>query len=916
MGIKCPKCQTDNPDTLKFCGECGTQLIPTEEVSAPTETLEAAMEELTRGTLLADRYEIIEELGKGGMGKVYRVEDKKIKEEIALKLIKPEIASDKKTLERFSNELKTARKITHKSVCRMYHLGEQKGTYFITMEYIPGENLKGMIRMSEQLSIGTTIKIAKQVCEGLSEAHGLGVVHRDLKPSNIMIDKKGNARIMDFGIASSLKTKRITDEGTIIGTPEYMSPEQVEGKRVDHRSDIYSLGVILYEMVIGRVPFEGDTALSIAYKHKHETPQDPLKLNTQIPKDLNDVILKCLEKNKEDRYQSAGEVQSVLDRIEKKIPTTERVVPKRKPITSKEITLQFSLKKLFIPFVALLGLAIVITGAILLIKRILPKQHIPPVHIRLTFTGNASYPAISPDKKFLGYVTSETFDEKKVIVQDMVSGQSLEVFHAKDCRYLHWTPDSSELSFWAMMEDSSSGTFIIPRLGGKPRRLAAAQFLAWSPDGSRFASCNADSKEIQITNKMTGESTSIPLKGSFVVDDIDWSPNGNFLLFLAFYESHRYAIWTISIDGSKQHKVVEGDLNSPRWSSRDNAIYYQRYEKQDSDLLKIPVSPDTGKPTKSPSLVIGRLDAFNFTITSDGKRLLYDQYDAYANLWLATVEHLGKDQTVKTKQLTKGTFFNIYPSISPDGKLVAFSRGYGVPCNIYVMPIEGGSPQQITFLNSFNFQPVWSPDGSEIAFCSNQEGANKVWKVSARGGKPHQFAESKLGDIAGSLAWAPGPNILYPTLGARNFNILNPDTGEETPLVEEDSVLELYDAQYSPDGKKVAVLGNRPPDYGLWVISLEDSSHVFLRKGTFFPIGWSSDGKWVYSYETKGGTIKIFMIGVEDGQKKDVATIPFTFEFGVPKDPCMIPGGRYFVIPVYKRTSDVWMFENFDPDIK
>jgi len=179
-----------------------------------------------------------------------------------------------------------------------------------------------------------------------------------------------------------------------------------------------------------------------------------------------------------------------------------------------------------------------------------------------------------------------------------------------------------------------------------------------------------------------------------------------------------------------------------------------------------------------------------------------------------------------------------------------------------------------------------------------------------------KFVGSKLGDIAGILAWAPGPNILYPTSGARNFNVLNPDTGEETPLVEKDSELELYDAQYSPDGKKVVVLGNRPPDYGLWVISLEDSSQIFLRKGASFPIGWSSDGKWVYSYATKGGTIKILMIGVENGQEKAVATIPFTFELGEPSIPCMIPGGRHFVIPVYKTISDVWMFENFDPDIK
>ncbi|NIM58852.1 MAG: protein kinase [Candidatus Aminicenantes bacterium] len=359
MAIKCPKCQTDNPDTIKFCGECGTQLIPTEEVSAPTETLEAAREELTRGTTFANRYEIIEELGKGGMGKVYRVEDKKIKEEVALKLIKPEIASDKKTIERFSNELKMARKIAHRNVCKMYDLGEEKGTHYITMEYVPGEDLKSFIRRARQLTPGTVITIAKQVCEGLTEAHRLGVVHRDLKPQNLMIDKEGNARIMDFGIARSIIGKGITGAGVMIGTPEYMSPEQAEVKEVDQRSDIYSLGVILYEMVTGRVPFEGETPFSIAFKHKSEIPRNPKEVNSQIPDDLSRVILRCLEKDKEKRYQSAGEVRSELENIEKGIPTTERVVPKRKPITAREITVTFGLKKLFIPAFVVISVAII-----------------------------------------------------------------------------------------------------------------------------------------------------------------------------------------------------------------------------------------------------------------------------------------------------------------------------------------------------------------------------------------------------------------------------------------------------------------------------------------------------------------------------------------------------------------------------
>ncbi|MGD8539981.1 MAG: protein kinase [Candidatus Aminicenantes bacterium] len=375
MAVKCPDCDTENTQDSQFCKNCASPLPSAEVEITRTKTLDATLLELTTGSTFANRYQIIEELGKGGMGKVYRALDKKLNEEVALKLIKPEISEDEQTVERFRNELRMARKISHRNVGRMYELMEYMGVHYITMEYVPGQDLRSLIRQTGKLTAEKAISIAKEICEGLAEAHRLGVVHRDLKPSNILVDREGDAKIMDFGIARLLKSKGITGTRHMIGTPEYMSPEQVDADGdIDQRSDIYSLGVILYEMLAGRVPFDGDTPLSVAYKHKNKKPANPRDFNAQITDELSVLILKCLEKNKEARYQSAGEVRAQLEEIEKGLLIPVIVSPQKRPLTSKEITVQFRMKKFFIPIAAAILLAI---GAFVVWQLFLKKPAAP-----------------------------------------------------------------------------------------------------------------------------------------------------------------------------------------------------------------------------------------------------------------------------------------------------------------------------------------------------------------------------------------------------------------------------------------------------------------------------------------------------------------------------------------------------------
>jgi tetratricopeptide (TPR) repeat protein/predicted Ser/Thr protein kinase len=313
---KCPRCAAANAETQRFCGDCGTPLPTTPRPGPPVkivdETIPLPTTQLEPGMLFAHRYQVVEELGAGGMGSVFRVHDEKINEEIALKLIQPEVASDRQALERFSSELKLARQVVHRNVARMFDLNEDAGVPYITMEYVRGENLKRLIRKVGHLSPGQAIPIACEICAGLEEAHRQGIVHRDLKPQNIMIDENGQAKILDFGLARLRSGGTVDRRSSRSGTPAYVSPEQARGLAADERSDLYSLGVVLYEMLTGRTPFQAENLHDLIDMHLNEPPRDPRELNPGLSAELSSIVMKCLEKDPAARYQTAEELKQAL----------------------------------------------------------------------------------------------------------------------------------------------------------------------------------------------------------------------------------------------------------------------------------------------------------------------------------------------------------------------------------------------------------------------------------------------------------------------------------------------------------------------------------------------------------------------------------------------------------------------------
>jgi eukaryotic-like serine/threonine-protein kinase len=331
--MECPHCHSTNSPTAERCVKCdtpfefsGATIVGTAAATPPRTNLDefakgwslpspsagASGASLAPGTLLGTRYEIVQILGQGGMGAVYKAKDLELDRVVAVKVIRPDLASHPDILARFKQELILARQITHRNVIRIFDLSEAGGIKFITMEFIEGQDLKSLVTEKGRISFDEAAKFMEQVCSALEAAHGEGVVHRDLKPQNIMVDKQGRASVMDFGIARSVEAGGMTMTGMVVGTPEYMSPEQVMGERVDVRSDLFTMGVIFYELLVGAMPYQSDSLQGAMFKRTREVPKPPIEVDPTVPQILSDITAKCLQIDPSKRYQSAGEILTDL----------------------------------------------------------------------------------------------------------------------------------------------------------------------------------------------------------------------------------------------------------------------------------------------------------------------------------------------------------------------------------------------------------------------------------------------------------------------------------------------------------------------------------------------------------------------------------------------------------------------------
>jgi serine/threonine protein kinase/tetratricopeptide (TPR) repeat protein len=355
--MKCPNCDTDNPEDSKYCKECAAKLISGESSSAlHTKTLQTPVKDLIDGAMFAERYRIIEELGRGGMGVVYKAEDSKLKRTVALKFLPVEVTHIPEFKDRFVREAQAAAALDHPNICTVYEFDETADKTYISMAYLGGQSLKKKIDAGP-LELDDALGIAVQVAEGLQAAHKKGVIHRDIKSSNIMLTEEGQAKILDFGLARIADTTLVTKAGTAMGTIAYMSPEQTRGEGIDHRTDIWSLGVVLYEMLSGQLPFKGEHEQAVLYSILNEKPASITRLRPEVPASVEQVISRALKKKVDERYRDAGELLDDLRAI------LEGAEPKGVHARLRERRIRKKKRAFFIAGAA--GLAIIATVALL-----------------------------------------------------------------------------------------------------------------------------------------------------------------------------------------------------------------------------------------------------------------------------------------------------------------------------------------------------------------------------------------------------------------------------------------------------------------------------------------------------------------------------------------------------------------------
>ena len=735
-------------------------------------------------------YELLEPLGEGGMGTVYRAVDTRLGRPVAVKVLRGESAANGESRKRFIQEAKAASGLNHPHIITIYDIGQDHGVDFIAMEYVSGQSLARLIgRPGGKLE--DTLKYAVQVADALSAAHAAGIVHRDLKPANIMVSDKGSIKILDFGLAKLMKpvgfepigdrasteteapAEPLTERGTILGTTAYMSPEQAEGKPADARSDVFSFGAVLYEMVTGQRAFDGGTRMATIAAILERDPKPPSEVNPRVPRDLDRVIARCLRKDPERRWQAVADLKVALEEV--------RDDPGQNGDTAPPVSIPAS-RSTRRP-ILLLSASIVVIGALAFAARWItfaPPSGPTPLLTRLTSdVGWTDYPAISPDGRFVAYASDRSGDGNLDIwIQQIPGGAPVRLTrHAADDVDPSFSADGSRIAFQSSR--GGGGIYVTPTLGGDERLFAERGFSPrFSPDGRWIAYGVSESAGSQIYLAPAAGGTATKLAPGFYLASAPvWSPAGRDVLFWGQRDrdgppENNVDWWVAGVTGGppvrtnarsvllrEGFQVFHGLPTPDGWVGTGHRVVFHALVGDSWDTWQVAIAPQTWQLSEGPQRVTsGTTDEVNASVTATG-RMVFMSRTSGADIWSLPIDADRGKVSGPLTQVTHDVADDYDPALSADGGTLVFrSRRAG---NFDVISKNLATSQEtIVAQTPADDFPVISPDGTTVAYSFRQDGKTPIFVAGVSGGSA-QLVCADCGEVE---QWAPGGrDILFVT---------------------------------------------------------------------------------------------------------------------------------------------------------